>query len=95
MRMSPLRGWGGKVIAVCQPISCQSHHRPLFFLLGEGRRPRTTMAGKSMPAERTKAVDNVHRMVVEVIEVIEAMEIAVAKDDGWTVDLGAHSSLKS
>jgi hypothetical protein len=62
--------------------------------------PKPTMAGKSMPGEpmtdepmpsepmsteRTKAVDNLHRMVVEVIEV---MEIAGAKDDGWTVDVG-------
>jgi hypothetical protein len=52
--------------------------------------PKPAMAGKSMPgepmpAERTKAVDNVRRMVVEVIEVLE---ITVAKDDGWTIDVG-------
>jgi hypothetical protein len=60
--------------------------------------PKPAMAGKSMPgepmadepmpAERTKAVDNVRRMVVEVIEVIEVLEITVAKDDGWTIDVG-------
>jgi hypothetical protein len=47
--------------------------------------PKPAMAGKSMPGERTKAVDNVRRMVVEVIEVLE---ITVAKDDGWTIDVG-------
>jgi hypothetical protein len=46
------------------------------------------VTGEPLPAERTKAVANVHRMLVEVIEV---MEIAVAIDDGWTVDVGRTS----